>query len=41
MAIPNPDEIILYGHPQLDKSDNRNILAASLELITKTQRFAK
>ena len=41
MATTNPDEIILYGHPLLDKSNNHNILAATLEYITKTQRFAK
>ena len=40
MATTNPDEIILYGHPLLDKSNNHNILAATLEYITKTQRFA-
>ena len=41
MATPNQDKIMLYGHPLLDKSENRNILAATLEYITKTQRFAK
>ena len=41
MATTNLDEIILYGHPLLDKSDNHNILVATLEYITKTQRFAK
>ena len=40
MATTNLDKIILYGHPALDKSNNHNILAASLEYITKTQRFA-
>ena len=41
MATTNLDKIILYGHPLLDKSDNHNILVATLEYITKTQRFAK
>ena len=40
-VTPNQDKIMLYGHPLLDKSENRNILAATLEYITKTQRFAK
>ena len=41
MTTTKPEEIILYGHPLLNKSENHNILAATLEYITKTQRFAK
>ena len=41
MTTTKPEEIILYGHPLLNKSENHNILAATLEYNTKTQKFAK
>ena len=34
-------QLLLYGHPSLDKSDNRDILLATLDFIDKTNRFAK
>ena len=34
-------ELLLYGHPSLVKSDNRDILVATLNFIEGNNRFAK
>ena len=33
MTTTKPEEIILYGHPLLNKSENHNILAATNILL--------
>ena len=41
VTIPISVELLLYGHPSLPQSENKNVLLASLEFISKTNRFAK
>ena len=32
-------EVLLYGHPSLDVSENKTIILATLEFIDNTKRF--
>ena len=41
ITVTNLVQILLYGHPSLNDSENKNILIATLEYITKTKRFAR
>ena len=40
IAVENFVELLLYGHSSLNESENKNILLATLDFITKTKRFA-
>jgi hypothetical protein len=41
LDVTNFVEVLLYGHPSLDVSENRTILLATLEFIDNTKRFEK
>ena len=41
LTVTNFSELLLYGHPSLNESENRIIILATLEFINKTQRFSK
>ena len=41
MTVNDFVELLLYGHPSLDDSENGSILIATLEFITNSKRFAK
>ena len=41
LSFTNSVEVLLYGHPLLNASENGLILLATLEFITKTKRFEK
>ena len=41
LDVTNFVEVLLYGHPSLDESENRTIILATLEFIDNTKRFDK
>ena len=41
LSFTNSVEVLLYGHPLLNASENRLILLATLEFISKTKQFEK
>ena len=41
LTITNFAEVLLYGHPSLNESENKTILLGTLEFIHKTKRFSK
>ena len=41
LGVTNFVEVLLYGHPLLNVSENGTILLATLEFIDKTKRFEK
>ena len=41
LTVPSMLELLLYRHPSLVKSDNRDILVTTLNFIEGTNRFAK
>ena len=41
LSFTNSVEVLLYGHPLLNASENGLILLATLEFITKTEQFEK
>ena len=41
LTVTNFGELLLYGHPSLDESENRIIILATLEFINQTKRFSK
>ena len=41
ITITNFTQILLYGHPSLNDTENANILTATLDFFDKTKRFAR
>ena len=41
IAVTNLVDILLYGHPSLNDSENKDILNSTLVYITNTKRFEK
>ena len=41
LSVTNSVELLLYGHPLLNVSENGEILLATLNFIINTKRFEK